>query len=444
MVRSASSIANPVFPDFTESERAAIQEELHRILLSKHFKSSKRCPLFLRFIVERTLVDDTERIKERMLGIELFGRSPNYITADDPIVRVTAGEVRKRLARYYQDLAPGPQVQIYLPVGSYIPEFRLPAPESELRARVAVSEELRQAPVPTPMPTPRRPVELQAVPRPNRLSWLRRSRLHLTYGLVILLLLASLVTLLFRQRQASATAVAARASTPSPVVLDRLWEPILDFSGTLNLYSESVSVPPDNGRITLDKLPIADFETKADLMPESTAFAGMATFTYLMDHKKHFVLRVGQRADFQSFQNGPSIILGLSNDFWVRKATDQMRYVIVSSGKGVVSIQDREHAGHPLASVNTNTPYGAASDDYAIVGRVRDHDSGHWLLVATGIGDAGMLAAGRFLRNPQYSEGLLKTAHQQWGTDKNVEIILSAHVINGMGGPPQILTTVAW
>jgi hypothetical protein len=34
--------------------------------------------------------------------IEVFGRSPDYDTAEDPVVRLRAADVRKRLAQYYQ------------------------------------------------------------------------------------------------------------------------------------------------------------------------------------------------------------------------------------------------------------------------------------------------------------------------------------------------------
>src|SRR5256885_9924922 len=95
-----------------------IREELQRILVAPSFRSSKRCSEFLRFVVEETLQGRQEDLKERTLGVSLFGRSPAYDTPGDPVVRVKANEVRKRLAQYYDDHSDGP-LRIDLAPGSY-------------------------------------------------------------------------------------------------------------------------------------------------------------------------------------------------------------------------------------------------------------------------------------------------------------------------------------
>src|ERR1700759_4491914 len=88
-----------------EPRAEAVRDELDRLLASPFFNHSRRFPNFLRFVVEHTLAGDIDNIKERTLGIEIFGRDPDYDTATDPIVRVTAAEIRKRVAQYYQDPA---------------------------------------------------------------------------------------------------------------------------------------------------------------------------------------------------------------------------------------------------------------------------------------------------------------------------------------------------
>src|ERR1700677_4709739 len=107
----------------SEAEKSAIREQLDRLLANPHFSHSKRFPSFLRFVVEQTLAGEADNIKERTLGIEIFGRDADYDTASDPIVRVTAAEIRKRVAQYYQDPAHVNELRIALPPGSYIPKF---------------------------------------------------------------------------------------------------------------------------------------------------------------------------------------------------------------------------------------------------------------------------------------------------------------------------------
>src|SRR5579862_2860849 len=112
-----------------EAERQAIQEQLERMLADPLFRNSRRYPNLLRFLVERTLQGQTEDLKERTLGIEVFERKPDYDTTLDPVVRTTAGEVRKRIAQYYHESGRQNEIRIDLPPGSYIPEIRMPVPD---------------------------------------------------------------------------------------------------------------------------------------------------------------------------------------------------------------------------------------------------------------------------------------------------------------------------
>ena len=62
-------------------------------------------------------------LKERTIGIEVFGRPTSYDPSDDATVRVKAGEVRKRLGLYYSDHGAHNPLRIELPSGAYVPDF---------------------------------------------------------------------------------------------------------------------------------------------------------------------------------------------------------------------------------------------------------------------------------------------------------------------------------
>jgi hypothetical protein len=115
-------------PD-TQADKDAVREQLGRILSSTTFSNSRRFPPFLRYTVEHAL-SSSEPLKERTIGHEVFGREPGYDTAQDPIVRMTAAEVRKRLAQYYQRQEHTGEMVISYPPGSYVPDFRSPHPET--------------------------------------------------------------------------------------------------------------------------------------------------------------------------------------------------------------------------------------------------------------------------------------------------------------------------
>jgi hypothetical protein len=111
------------FPDSGGNRRAEVLSQLAQIQNSHAFCNSARSKEFLSYVVEQALADHTENLKERSIGVNLFHRAPSYDTGDDPIVRVKAGEVRRRLAEYYAAEKQAPELQIELPVGSYIPKF---------------------------------------------------------------------------------------------------------------------------------------------------------------------------------------------------------------------------------------------------------------------------------------------------------------------------------
>jgi hypothetical protein len=115
--------------EWSSVSRQAAVEQLARILDSPQFRSSKRCSAFLRYVVEQAADKHFDSLKERTVGVAVFDRDPDYDTNQDPVVRGTAGEVRKRLAQYYLEPAHEREFRISLPPGSYVPEVHPPLPE---------------------------------------------------------------------------------------------------------------------------------------------------------------------------------------------------------------------------------------------------------------------------------------------------------------------------
>src|SRR5258707_13138392 len=108
---------------FTEAEKNAILGELGKILGSKPFRNSVRSKQFLTYVVQHKLEGRDEFLKERTIGTEVFQRKADYATAEDSVVRVQAGEVRRRLEQYYHAEPGSSLLRIELPLGSYAPEF---------------------------------------------------------------------------------------------------------------------------------------------------------------------------------------------------------------------------------------------------------------------------------------------------------------------------------
>jgi TolB-like protein len=103
---------------------SAIGEQLNRILASKTFRQADRLKRFISFIVEETIAGRGERLKEFVVGVEVFGKPESFDPRNDPIVRVQARRLRAQLSRYYREEAPNSEMLIELPKGGYAPVFK--------------------------------------------------------------------------------------------------------------------------------------------------------------------------------------------------------------------------------------------------------------------------------------------------------------------------------
>jgi hypothetical protein len=91
----------PLHPEASATLSAEdVRGQLQRILASPPFLNARRASQFLRFVVEGTL-DGEDGFKEYLIGIEVFDRPQNYDPKDDPVVRIEAGRLRKKLAEFY-------------------------------------------------------------------------------------------------------------------------------------------------------------------------------------------------------------------------------------------------------------------------------------------------------------------------------------------------------
>ncbi len=107
----------------SKEDIAALQQHVTEIVEGTAFKGSHRSGQFLKYIVDQSIAGHFESLKERVIGMELFGRSPSYDTGEDAIVRVTASDVRKRLLQHYGKYGTPSEFRLRLPLGSYIPEI---------------------------------------------------------------------------------------------------------------------------------------------------------------------------------------------------------------------------------------------------------------------------------------------------------------------------------
>ena len=103
--------------------REEIFDQVSKLVDSELLRSSPSLVRLLVFCVNTALAGEEESLKETTIGISCFGRSPGYDTKLDPIVRVSARRLRRKLELFYQMEGKDAEVQITLPKGKYIPRF---------------------------------------------------------------------------------------------------------------------------------------------------------------------------------------------------------------------------------------------------------------------------------------------------------------------------------
>lgn len=113
----------PPEPDPQQVTPQQVRAALSAVLQSTAFRASKQSQHLLQYLVNQTLEGHDEMLKERIVGANVFERNPDYDTGDDPIVRVRAADLRKRLTQYYSGEGAESPIRIEIYPGSYRPVF---------------------------------------------------------------------------------------------------------------------------------------------------------------------------------------------------------------------------------------------------------------------------------------------------------------------------------
>jgi beta-glucanase (GH16 family) len=100
------------------------QQELSRLLALPEISRSANLVRLLSFICEKYFEGKTDEIRESAIAVQALGRKKDgFDSQADPIVRVTARTLRKRLEDYYHNEGRGHAVHLVLPTGQYVPRF---------------------------------------------------------------------------------------------------------------------------------------------------------------------------------------------------------------------------------------------------------------------------------------------------------------------------------
>ena len=396
----------------------AIRAQLERILGSPAFRNSKRYSDFLRFIVERTLREEAAYLKERTIGIQVFGREADYDTNSDHVVRSAAGEVRRRLAQYYQDAKDGSEIVIELHAGSYVPHFTA---QADVLAAPAPATEVVEAPLPT-----------EQLARKTG-AWMVRLRAIGAFCFV------AVVAFL------SGAYWSSRLETRNDA-FHRFWNPVIAGSKTVLLCVG------ENGTDARQAPGLGDLRamTHETINVEDAVTLSRLSGVLQSEHSQWRIL-TEPATTFADLKEGPTILIGAFNNDWTLRFTNGLRFRFERhpAEPRTGFIRDTQDPSKKVWSPTLSSPNGnvrsdyVVTKDYAIVSRQWNSETRQIVVVAAGITGYGTTAAGDFLDSPAHLKGLEAQAARGW-ENKNFEAVLSTDVIRGIPGPPTIVALYSW
>ena len=415
----------------------AIREQLELLVRDQAFRSSKRSVEFLRYVVSKTLEGQADQIKERTIGVEVFGRDPSYDTNLDHVVRTAAIELRKRLSIYYGQDWHRSELRISLVPGSYIPRFSLP----ELGERSGESEKPHAltalAPIQplagSPAVTVQHP-QTNIAPEPETRLSSRRKVPQLAWAALLAVIVAGAIdyTLLHR-----------------PSAQDLFWKPVLDTAGPVLLAAGDVPDGPPIQGASGDQdtaVPVVQ-KTSATTIPFSDAMTMARVLGTLESRGKRVIIRQEASSSFSELRENPVVLIGAFNNEWSLRLTRRLRYSLaLDAEKHLIYIKDAKNPSARAWSWATDQPRDHQGEvgsprlqDYALISRIWNSETGHPVIVIGGLYRYGTEAAGEFLNDQQAMQAILKRAASLRDVHSNVQIVLATTVTDGTAGPPRVV-----
>ncbi|SEB50727.1 hypothetical protein [Terriglobus roseus] len=432
-----------------------IAQALDHILRSPRFKDSQQLQSLLRYVVDESVKGNEDGLKERIIGIYVFGRRPDYDTTGDPIVRSRMGLLRKRLAQYYEsdegDEAP---IQIVIPNGTYRPAFILRPLAKESRRETAPAETVF-VPAAIPLeamsaaPTFSAPAPVVAVADSTSvvLSYPKRNPL----------LKAAIAAVVFAL---VASGIWWSLVRPQRNLLEALWSPIISGKQPIYIYTGTMPVyepgsPPDEASSPTDlywpiRVPDAPPVDLPETGPErvysygegmltGSVYADVRVAAFLYKYNRTPVLRTGPNLPYMDLKGSPLILIGSFDNYWTRVMNESLPFYF-DRGFGIRE-RDGTHRRwyNPLKAEMTPR----MMDDYALIFRVMDSKAGAPVLAIAGLSTCGTHAAADFVTDPTQKNTLANISRADLKS-KNIELVLHTSLVKCAPTSVEIIASKVW
>ena len=332
-----------------------------------------------------------------------------------------------------------PELRVELVPGSYIPRFMLPGQARHSAAEPGIEPETVEGSaeahhshaLPGPIP-----LAGSKIAAKESAPWWRHA--YLTVAVVGV---------------AATLVVAGYAWMHRPSAEDLFWKPVVETPGPVLLAvgdhpNGPPTLPAEDG-IGSPVTPVPSSDSS-----QTVPFADTVTIAKVVGaleaRNKQVVIRRGSASSFSDLRGGAAVLIGAFNNEWSLRLTHQLRYSLaMDADKHLIYISDAKNPSSRIWSWGTNQPRepvtGANSpklEDYALISRIRDSETGHVVVVVGGLYTYGTEAAGEFLTDPDLMEAIAKESGLN-GKGQDLQIVLGTTVTDGTPGPPRVLAVSA-
>jgi hypothetical protein len=455
-----------------------VQGALDKILGSKYFVNAHKKKEFLRLICDFHIKGRASELNEYILGYEVFARDDAYNPSGDPIVRVFAHEIRKKLENYYKTEGSNDPIRLAIPAGTYQPVFTRQVADTAITPEKArtTSETLIDT-------TP--PVDVEH-------GWRRLSPGIVWMSFAVLCLAIAVVSLVMSNRQLRQRVSDVEASQDT-ATNGEVWAPFLkDNSPPLVILSnppvlrftnpsdpepvtrESIPLAPETVRALQDKFvtnpevsikdsagpasdsraPIMDRVTiernrTPSLILSTNVYTGMGEaigLHYLTDFfrkaGRNIVLKQSRTLSAEDLRKHNVILLGgVWVNEWSSKLTRSVDFVFTN--KATIENRNPQTGEEPEYIPQFDRRTGGLIVDYAVITVKPNIADANQVMLLAGIYSQGTEAAAEFVTNKSYHDQLnqrLLQAREADRSPRNFQVLLKVGVENGI---PTIISIIA-
>lgn len=441
----------------SERDRTAVLRHLKEIVGGDAFRGSPRSAQFLTFIVEQAIAGRFDSLKERVIGIEIFGRAPSYDTGEDAIVRVTATDVRKRLLQHYGQYGVHGAFRIGLPSGSYLPAVtrervdKEECPSSDEDGHGSIRE-IRGLAAPA-MNSEGREVAVERLRPGSNSRWPHRA--WVAAGIGVLVLNLALWALYWSHAQhkeapvpaapwqaifASSHAIHLITSDPGIVTVQE----IAGHEISVSDYANRKYIP-ESSKMTADEIRIC----RRLLWGDDSAAAVDAPIAARI---AELAQRGARQIDVKAARSIPLSFLKSDDHYiflgsprsnpWVALFDDQLdfRFVFDEVSRQELILNAHPAAGEPARYVPTAAGW-ATGQSYALIAFLQNPDQNGQVVLLAGANGEGTEAAGRLATDtPRFIAALRRCGIGSSGPVRHFEMLLH---LNTMAGAPNNVDVTA-